>query len=140
MGFKDTLSAAGRAFLIAFGASVLALSTGILAAPNQDAMLALAVASLFASVAAGVKAIQVFVPQLSFGAYVKQPFGAWLDAFLQGGIGAFLVSVIGILAAPDMATWKALTVAAVIGSLQAGFRALQGVVTKGEEPLTAVGG
>ena len=59
MGFKDTLSAAGRAFLIAFGASVLALSTGILAAPNQDAMLALAVASLLPASTTMVSSAQV---------------------------------------------------------------------------------
>ena len=140
MGFKEVLSAAGRAFLIAFGASTLALMSGVSEAPNLDAAFALGVAALFASIAAGIKAVQVYVPQISFGAYIKQPFGAWLDAFAQGGIGAFAVSAIGILNAPDLGvTWKTAVVAAVVGALQAGIRALQGAVTKGEAPFVGAG-
>lgn len=132
---KNVLSAAGRAFIGAFAVSALALSTGVLAAPNLNQAFALGVAALFASVAAGVKALQVFVPQLSFGAFVRQPIGAYLDAFLQAALGAFLVSLIGILNAPDLSTAKSLVTAAVVGALMAGFRALQGLFTPGEHPL-----
>jgi len=139
-GFKEVLSAAGRAFLIAFGASALALMSGVSESPNLDQAFALGVAALFASIAAGIKAIQVYVPQVSFGVYIKQPFGAWLDAFIQGAIGAFLVSAFGILNAPDLGvTWKAAVVAAIVGALQAGIRALQGAVTAGETPFEDVG-
>lgn len=131
---KKLLSAAGRAFIGSFLVSALALSTGILAAPNLNQAFALGVAALFASVAAGVKALQQFVPQLSFGAFVPQPFGAYLDAFLQAGLGAFLVSIVGVLNAPDLATAKSLGLAAVVGALMAGFRALQGLFTPGEHP------
>lgn len=139
MNFKTLLSAAGRAFIGAFAVSTLALSTGILAAPNLSQAYALGVAALFASVAAGVKALQQFVPQLSFGNYLSQPFGAYLDAFLQAGLGAFLVSVVGVLNAPDFATAKSLAVGAVVGALMAGFRALQGLVTPGESPAPSKG-
>lgn len=134
MNFKELLSAAGRAFIAAFAVSVVTLSTGILAAPNLNEAYALGVAALFASVAAGVKVLQEFVPQLRFGSYIQQPFGAYLDAFVQAGLGAFLVSLVGVLNAPDLATAKSLIVAAVVGALMAGFRALQGLVTPGELP------
>ena len=134
MNFKELLSAAGRAFIGAFAVSVLTLSTGILAAPNLNQAYALGVAALFASVAAGVKVLQEFVPQLRFGSYISQPFGAYLDAFVQAGLGAFLVSIVGVLNAPDLATAKSLITAAVVGALMAGFRALQGLVTPGEQP------
>lgn len=134
MNFKQLLSAAGRAFIGAFAVSVVTLSTGVLAAPNLDQAYALGVAALFASVAAGVKVLQEFVPQLRFGSYIAQPFGAYLDAFVQAFVGAFLVSLVGVLNAPDLATAKALVTAAVVGALMAGFRALQGLLTPGEQP------
>lgn len=134
MNFKELLSSAGRAFIAAFAVSAVTLSTGILAAPNLDQAYALGVAALFASVAAGVKVLQEFVPQLRFGSYIAQPFGAYLDAFLQAAVGAFLVLLVGVLNAPDLATAKSLLTAAIVGALMAGFRALQGVLTPGELP------
>ncbi len=134
MNFKELLSSAGRAFIGAFLVSGVTLSTGVLAAPNLNEAYALGVAALFASVAAGVKVLQEFVPALRFGSYVAQPFGAYLDAFVQAGVGAFLVSLVGVLNAPDLATAKSLAVAAIVGALMAGFRALQGLLTPGESP------
>ena len=134
MNFKELLSSAGRAFIGAFVASGVALSTGILAAPNLNQAYALGVAALFASVAAGVKVLQEFVPQLRFGSYIPQPYGAYLDAFLQAGLGALLVSLVGVLNAPDLATAKSLFTAAIVGALMAAFRALQGLLTPGETP------
>ena len=134
MNFKNLLSSAGRAFLGAFAVSALALSAGILAAPNFSMGLALGVSAVFASLTSGVKVLQEFVPRLRFGSYVKQPFGAYLDAFTQAGLGAFLASLVGVLQAPDLATAKSLGTAAVVGALMVGFRALQGAVTPGEYP------
>lgn len=134
MNFKELLSSAGRAFIGAFAMSALVLSTGILAAPNLNEAYALGVAALFASVAAGVKVLQEFVPALRFGSYIAQPYGAWLDAFVQAALGAFLVSFVGVLNAPDLATAKALITAGVTGALMAGFRAVQGLLTPGESP------
>lgn len=134
MNFKELLSSAGRAFIGAFAVSAVALSTGVLSAPNLDQAFALGVAALFASVAAGVKVLQEFVPALRFGSYIAQPFGAYLDAFLQAAVGAFLVLLVGVLNAPDLATAKSLLTAAIVGALMAGFRALQGLLTPGELP------
>jgi hypothetical protein len=135
MGFKQLLSAAGRAFLIAFGASALALSTAVLGAPNVDAAASLGVAALFASLAAGVKAVQVFVPLLSWSSLLRQPFAAWADAFTQGFVGALVVSLTNWLDAGSVSDWRAAATAAVVGALMAGLRALQGAVTAGEAPF-----
>lgn len=139
MNFKSLLSAASRAFISAFAVSALALSTGILNAPNLDQAYALGVAALFASIAAGVKALQQFIPQLSFSSLLAQPWAAYADAFVQAGLGAFLVSLVGILNAPDLETAKSLLLAALVGALMAAFRALQGAVTPGEVPFVNKG-
>lgn len=136
---KTVLAAAGRRFLQAFAAALVVLIPGILAAPDLNATFALGVAALFASVAAGIKALTEFVPQLSFGAYVRQPIGAWLDAFVQAGLGALVITIPGVLAAPDLATGRTLGLAALIGALTAGFRALEGLLTPGENPAPATG-
>lgn len=136
---KELLRQVGREFLKAFGASVVVLAPGVLAAPDLNQAYALGVAALFASVAAAVKAVQVFVPQLSFAEFLPQPVAAWADAFARGFLGAFLVSVVGVLNAPDYATGKAALVAAVVAAAAAGFRALEGLLTKEEQPVPGVG-
>lgn len=136
---KALLAQAGREFLKAFGASVVVLAPGVLSAPNLNEAMALGVAALFASVAAGVKVVQVLVPQLSFAEFLPQPVAAWSDAFARGFLGAFLVSVVGVLSAPDYATGKSLALAAVVGAAVSGFRALEGLLTKEENPIPGVG-
>jgi hypothetical protein len=73
---KTLLAAAGREFLRAFGASLVVLIPGVLSAPDLNQSYALGVAALFASLAAAVKAVQVFVPQLSFASVLSQPLAA----------------------------------------------------------------
>lgn len=136
---KNLLALAGREFLKAFGASVVVLAPGVLSAPNLDQAYALGVAAMFASVAAGVRSIQVFVPQLSFSTLLPQPWAAWVDAFVRGGLGAFLVLFVDVLNAPDLTTGRSLLVAALVGAGTAGFRALEGLLTSGESPKPASG-
>lgn len=133
------LERAGASFLRAFLVTFLFAATGILNAPNQAAAVALAWAALAASIAAGIRAFQVFVPQFSFAAFVPQPYAAWLDAFVRAFVGVFLTVWLGWLAAPDWSTWKSILVAAVIGAVTAGMRALQGLLTTGESPLPPKG-
>lgn len=133
------LQAAGLAFLRAFGAAILILAPGVLSAPNLNNAFDLGVAALFASLAAGFKAIQIFVPQLSFKNYIKIPYGAWVDSFVQAGLGAFIISITGWLSAPDLSTWKSFVVGALVGAVTAGIRALQGLLTPGESPYKATG-
>ena len=139
---KALLAAAGRTFLKAFGASVIILAPGVLSAPDLNQAYGLGVAALFASVAAGIRAIQVFVPQLSFVGLLPDRYkvvAAWVDAFVRGFLGAFLVSILGVLNAPDLATGRALLTAALVGALVAAFRALEGLLTKTEQPAPNTG-
>jgi hypothetical protein len=136
---KALLEQAGREFLKAFGVSVVVLAPGVLQAPNLDQSFLLGVAALFASFSAGLKVLQGFVPRLSVSEFVKQPYAAWSDAFLRGGLAALFVSLVGILDSPDLSNWKAAATAALVGAVAAGFRALEGALTKGETPFVDAG-
>jgi hypothetical protein len=125
---RDVLGKAGRAFLRAFLAAALTYSTGVLAAPNLNQAYALGVAALAASVAAGLAAVQAYVPALTF----KGTYAELLNSFTRAALAAFLVSVIGILNAPDLSVGKSAIVGVVIGAISAGLRALQGAATPGD--------
>lgn len=136
------LSEAGRSFLRAFGASLIVLIPGILAAPNLSVTLSLSVAALIASLVAGLKAIQVFVPALSFKSLLPAKwiaYGNYLDSFARAAIGAFVVGVLGWLAMPTLDFSKAVIVGVLTGALAAGFRALQGAFTTGDVPQPQAG-
>lgn len=137
---EKLLFAAGTAFLRVFGVSFLMFATGILGATDVHAAVALSIAALLASVSAGLRAVQVFVPQFSWGSLVKNPtIAAWVDAFTRAAVSSFLVFVTGWLAAPDYSTWKSVWLAAIVGAITAGVRALQGLLTKGHQPSPATG-
>lgn len=133
------LFAAGTAFLRAFGVTFLLAVTGILAAPNVDAAVALSIAALIASIAAGLRAIQVFIPQLSFAEFVRQPIAAYLDSFTRAFLAALVTALSGWLAMPNLPTDRSFWYALITGALAAGVRALQGLLTPGEEPAPDVG-
>lgn len=129
------MTAFGRAFLVTFLFAV----TGILSAPDQTTAVALSWAALVASIVAGLRAIQVFVPLISWKGILSQPLAAWCDAFTLGFLGSLITLLTGWLAAPDFETWKAAITAILIGALTAGVRALQGLATPGDSPAPAVG-
>lgn len=128
------LERAGASFLRAFGAALLVYSLGVLAAPNLNAALALGAAAIAASVAAGIRAVQVFIPALSFKSLLGEVPGAYADAFARAFLGVATTAAAGWLAAPDLGTWKAAGTALVIGAVTAGLRAMQGLLTAGEHP------
>lgn len=136
---QKLLYAAGTAFLRAFGVTFLLAATGILAAPNQSAAVALSWAALVASLVAGIRAVQVFVPGLSFAALFAQPYAAWIDSFTRAFLASFLTLLTGWLAAPDWSTWKSAVLAIIVGAITAGVRALQGLLTPGETPASDAG-
>lgn len=136
---KTLLREAGREFLKAFGAALVILMPGVLAATNLDQFYALGVAALGSAFAGGFKAIQVFVPALSFAEFVPQPVAAWLDAFTRAALGFFLVFAVDFMNAPNYSEWKSAVVGALIGAAAAGFRALEGLLTKGETPVKGFG-
>jgi hypothetical protein len=132
---EKLLFAAGSSFLRVFGVSLLMFATGILGATDVHTAVALSIAALLASLAAGLRAIQVFVPLLSWASVVKNKVVAsWADAFTRAALASLIAFATGWLAAPDYATWKSVWLAAVIGALTAGVRALQGLLTAGHDP------
>lgn len=133
------LSAAGRSFLRAFVAAILVLGTGALAAPDLNRMKLLGVAALLGAFSAGIRALQAYVPSISLVAYLGHPYGDWADSFLRAFLAALIVTLPGVLGAPDLHTARALAVAAILGAVTAGVRALQGFFTTGEHPSPAVG-
>lgn len=131
------LSEAGRSFLRAFGGSLLVLLPGVLAAPNLNGTIALGIAALVASLAAGLKTIQVFIPRLSFKSLLPARLALWgnyVDSFARAFVAAFVVSVLGWLAMPDLSVSKSLVVALLVAAVTAGIRAVQGLLTKGDVP------
>lgn len=136
---RDLFSAAGRSFLRAFIGSFVVFVSGILAAPDFGAARALSVAALLASLDAGIRAVQAYVPQLSLSYWIEDPFGPWANAFTRAFLSALLVLLLGVLAAPDLNTARALAVAALTGAAAAGVRAVQGAATPGEYPAPQFG-
>lgn len=136
---QKLLYAAATAFLRAFGVTFLLAATGILAAPNQTALIALSWAALVASIVAGIRAVQVFIPGLSFAALLAQPYAAWADAFTRAFLASLLTLLTGWLAAPDWSTWKSAILAVLVGAGTSGVRALQGLLTPGETPAADSG-
>lgn len=133
------LFAAMTAFGRAFGVTFLFAATGLLAAPNLQAAAALSWAALAASLVAGLRAIQVFVPALSFASFVAQPYAAWLDAAVRAGLMAGITAATGWLAAPNLSNWKATLVGIGVGVGAAIVRALQGLLTPSDVPKPGVG-
>lgn len=136
---QKLLYAAGTSFLRAFGIAFLSFAAGILGATNVGAAKALSIAALAASLAAALRAIQVFVPALSFDALIGQPYAAYVDAFVRMFLATFITAITGWLAAPDWGTWHAALLGALTGAAVAAVRALQGLLTPGESPNPAKG-
>lgn len=135
----DVLSAAGRAMFKAMLAALLVVAIGISASPNLANTGAFAVAGLISILAAGLAAFQTFIPALAFKAYLPDPWGRMLDSFAHASIAAFVVTTLGWLAMPDLSTWKSVLVAATIGAVNAGFRAIQGALSPTEAPFRSEG-
>lgn len=120
-------------------AALLVVAIGISASPNFDGAVALGLAGLISIVAAGLTAVQAYVPFLSLQSYIPGIAGKMADAFVRAGLGAFLVSVLGWLAMPDLSTWKSLLIASIVGGINAGLRAIQGAADPNEGPFRGVG-
>ena len=138
---KNLLYEAGRAALKAFAVTFVTFAAGLVSATNLKEFSALAVAALVASGVAALKAVQVFIPQLSFAGWLKSKpvVASYLDAFTIAFLATFVVTLQGISDAPNYDAAKALVVGAVVGALQAAFRAVEGLATKGEFPARSFG-
>ena len=141
---KRLLEAAGRGFILVFGASLVTYASGIFEAPSPEAALALSIAALGASVAAGLTALKEFVPQFSWRTILPSVVPiAWvarLDIFTIAVVGILIVSTTDILTqAPDLSAWPALFTAALTGAIAAGFRTVVALGTKNETPAPSTG-
>lgn len=136
---QSLLAAAGKAFLKAFAACLVVLAPGIWKAPDLAGAELVAVSALLASVAAGIAALQVYVPLLTVAAYVKPPWGPWIDSFLRTFTSGLIALLPGALLAPDLRTVPGLVAAAVLGAFTLAFHVLQGLLTPGQVPAPAVG-
>lgn len=130
MNADNLFKRAALSFVRAFAASILVLAPGILAAPNLDAAYGLGVAGLIASFTAAIAAIQVFVPQITWG-HIAGVYGRYLDSFTRAFLGSLLVLGIGVLNSPNLHAARAAGVAALVGAFAAGLKALQELATKG---------
>jgi hypothetical protein len=136
------ISEAGRSFLRAFGAALIVLIPGILAAPNLTVALSLSGAALIAAITMGIKAVQVFVPALSFKSLIPARFvgyGNYVDSFARAAIAAFIVGVLGWLALPNLDFSRSVIFGIITGALAAGIRAIQGALTPGDVPTPQSG-
>lgn len=141
---KQLLEAAGRAFLLAFGATYATYAAGIFEAPNTAAALTLAVAALGASFSGALGAIKEYVPQFSWATILPDRVpAAWvsrLDVFTITAVGVLIVAITNIITeSPDLTLWPALITSAIAGAIAAGFRSAVGATTKGETPFSGSG-
>lgn len=134
---REVLSEAGRSFLRAFGGSLLVLVPGFLSAPDLNAQKSMAVAALIASVVSGIKAVQVFIPRLSFAELVGEKWGVLVDSAARAFLGAVFVLLPGVLYAPNLSESKGLLVAALIAGVTAVVRVLQGFFPEVQDPQEA---
>lgn len=125
VSLKYLLEKAGASFLRAFVVAVMVYVPGVLNAPNTSAAWALSIAAVYASLAAGLRAIQVLVPQLTTG-------NAIVDSFLRAFLGTLIASTAALLAVPDASVTKAALLGLLIGGLTAAVRAIQAVVDPGD--------
>lgn len=111
---------AGASFIRAFVVSALFLSTDILNAlnGNDESAVAIGIAALYASLAAGLRAIQVFVPGITTG-------NKYADSFLRAAVAVAVASTIGVLTAPNVSITVAVVQGVLIGAGTAGLRAVQ---------------
>jgi uncharacterized membrane protein YhaH (DUF805 family) len=133
------LGEAGRAALKAFLSSLLVVAIGISQQTNLDNAVAIGIAGLMAAFGTLLAVVQTFVPELSLRAYLPGLPGVLSDAFIHAFLGAFIVALIGIFNEPNYSTWHAAIIAAVIGAINVGLRAVQGALTTGEDPSPRTG-
>lgn len=136
---KALLEAAGRQFLQQFAAALIVYGVGILAAPDLAHTYLIAVAAIVAAFASGLAGIVAYLPDFTFARWFGRPFGDWLDAFVLAFLSTLIVTLPGVLGAPDFGTLKAIVVGAITGALAAGVRAVVGILTPGETPTPASG-
>jgi hypothetical protein len=131
---KSHLEAAGRVFVQSFVAALVVYGIGILSAPDLAHTYLIAVAAIIAAfafgLAAAVNLLSHSPDHLSFARWLGHPVGDWLDAFAIGFFSTLIVTLPGVLGAPDFGTLRAIAV---------GVRAVVGALPPAERPNPAGG-
>ncbi len=131
MSFTNVLENAGRSFLRAFVASFIVFAPGLLKAPGMHGALLMAEAASIASLTAGFRALQDFVPQLQFNwTYAGYPVGDFIGSFVRGTLASFLVLSIGLLTSPTFSFSTSAITGVLTGALAAGILAVQKFLDK----------
>lgn len=136
---EKLLFAALTSFARSFAVTFVGFAVGILGATDLSSARALSIAALAASVAAGLRTVQVFIPQLSFAALLPQPWAAYVDAFVRQFLAVGTTTLAGWLAAPNWGAWHSALLGILTGAGVAGVRALQGLLTPGDSPAPNTG-
>lgn len=136
---RTVLAESGRSFLHLFFAALVVYGAGILNAPDLDHTYLIAVAATIAAFAAALVAILTYLPSLSWVHVFGHPFGDWADSFTYAFISSLIVTLPGVLGAPDFHTLRAVAVGAIVGAATAGVRAIEGLLTPGDHPGPAFG-
>jgi hypothetical protein len=116
---------------------------GIFAAPNMSQAAALAAAASLGALVAGVRAVRVFVPQLTTGLASRLGIPqSWVEVVITAGTTfglGFLTLVEGVLSAPNLDAARAAAVAGFLALGTAVVRVLQAAFTPGESPVDGGG-
>lgn len=129
----------GKTALKIFGSGLVVLLIGVTSQTTLAGAIAWATAGIFALVGAVLAAIVTLLPQFSWQTYFPGFGGQIADAFTQAALATFLTALAGWFAAPDFSTWHSVLLGAVVGAVNAGARALQAWLTKGETPKRGLG-
>jgi hypothetical protein len=133
------LGIAMRQFFRAFVAALVVYAVGLFAAPDLAHVYLVGVAGLVASVGAGLSAVLAYFPEFSFARWLGHPLGNYVDAFLYAFAGSLAITLPGVAGAPNLSTVHSLVVAALTGALSAGVRSIEGLLTRSESPVPALG-
>lgn len=135
----------GRAFLTAVLAGVSVFVPGLLEAPDLHTAGAIALAALIAGLDSGLKALQVFVPQLSVARLFERfapallPYSSAVNGALRIFVAAMITLAAGLLYAQNFGEARALAIAGVLAALNAAYQFLTATLSKGEGPNPQAG-
>lgn len=141
----NVFAEAGRAFLTSALAGATVFIPGLLAAPDLKAAGAVALAALIAGGDAGLKALQVFVPQLSVTRLLEKfapglvRFSAPINGALRTFVSGLVVMAVGLLYAQNFGEAKALAIAGVLAAANAAYQFVTSAASKGESPAPEKG-
>ncbi len=143
MGIKASLEKAGLSVARAAVGGAVAVLTGAGALAEYHGAYALGVGLLIGAGAGILRLIQTWLPGMSFAWLLgKLGLGAYtaiVDSFARAFLSSLVVFGIGASNSPNLTISAAAGSAALAAAYTAGLRAVQGLITKGEQPFASQG-